>query len=182
MSYATDTTVSVDRSRAEIERTLERFGATEFVFGWDKAHNVAVLGFAIHGRRMRLRLELPDQDDPQFAYKKINRSNYRERRAPEQQKAAHEQACRERWRALALLIKAKLAAIEAGITTMEDVFLSDMLLPDQRTAGEWLKPQMDHVYETGQMPPLLPMLTPQLEAPDRSRAATAESERGEDAP
>ena len=33
--YAADTQVSVDASRAEIERTLTRYGATAFMYGWD---------------------------------------------------------------------------------------------------------------------------------------------------
>lgn len=33
-TYASQTTVSPDRSRAEIERTLSRYGATGFMYGW----------------------------------------------------------------------------------------------------------------------------------------------------
>ena len=42
------------------------------------------------------------------------------------EKTAHgrwEQACRQRWRALALVIKAKLEAIDAEISTFEEEFL-----------------------------------------------------------
>jgi hypothetical protein len=32
--YAAETTVASDRSRAEIERILERYGASSFMYGW----------------------------------------------------------------------------------------------------------------------------------------------------
>jgi len=34
MKYARDTSVSVERSKAEIERLLQRYGAKEFAHGW----------------------------------------------------------------------------------------------------------------------------------------------------
>lgn len=154
--YAEQTAVSIDRSRAEIEHLLERFGATGFLSGWDKGRNVAMIAFELRGRRMQFRLALPDPDDPAFVYKKINQSNYREQRPEAQRKAAYDQACRERWRALVLLIKAKLAAVEAGIVSLEDEFLPNVMLPDNRTVADWLQPQVERTYATGQMPPLLP--------------------------
>jgi hypothetical protein len=65
---------------------------------------------------------------------------------------------RQRWRALALVIKAKLEAVEAGITIFEEEFLAHIVLPDGRTAGEYMVPQIEESYRTKQMPPLLPML------------------------
>lgn len=154
-TYAAKTSVSVDRSRAEIEHLLERFGAGSFVSGWDKATNQHVIMFELRGRRMRLRLALPDPSAPEIVYKRLNQSAYRERRTPAQARAAWDQACAERWRALVLLIKAKLAAVEAGIAELDDEFLASMLLPDQRTIREWLAPQLDRLAD--HMPPLLPM-------------------------
>lgn len=63
---------------------------------------------------------------------------------------------RQRWRALALVIKAKLEAIESGITTVDAEFLAHLVLPDGRTYGEFALPQIDEVYRSGAMPPLLP--------------------------
>lgn len=72
--------------------------------------------------------------------------------------AAWEQACRAKWRALYLIIKAKLEAVESGISTIEREFFYDIVLPDGNTVGEFLSPQLDMVYESGNMPPMLPML------------------------
>jgi hypothetical protein len=63
---------------------------------------------------------------------------------------------RQRWRALALVIKAKLEAVEAGISSVEDEFLSFIMLPNGSTVGEWVQPQIERVYESGSMPALLP--------------------------
>ena len=106
---------------------------------------------------MRLRLTLPDPDDAEFRYQKVNQSpRARRERTPRQRQEAWEQACRQKWRALLLVIKAKLEAIDAGITTLDDEFLAGVMLPSGETVGEWAGPQIQRVYETGQMPPLLP--------------------------
>ena len=68
----------------------------------------------------------------------------------------HDQACRQRWRVLLLVIKAKLEAVTVGIPTIETAFLANIVLPDNTTAGEWMLPQIDRAYRTGEMPPLLP--------------------------
>ena len=44
----------------------------------------------------------------------------------------------------------------AGISTIESEFLANIVLPDNTTAGEWMIPQIDQAYRTGQMPSLLP--------------------------
>ena len=58
-------------------------------------------------------------------------------------------------RALALTIKAKLEAVECGITIFDEEFLAHIVLPNGRTMGELYVPQIEHVYETKEMPPLL---------------------------
>lgn len=154
MTYAKNTTVPVDKTRSEIEKTLVRYGASGFMYGWDGGR--AVVAFQMNGRRVRMTLQLPDTNDREFMYAKVNQTSYGRRRTPKQQEAAWEQACRQKWRALLLVIKAKLEAVEAGITTLDDEFLSGVMLPDGRTVGEWARPQIELVYLTGQMPPLLP--------------------------
>ena len=58
------------------------------------------------------------------------------------------------------MIKAKLEAVTAGISTVEAEFLANVVLPDNRTAGEWMLPQIDRAYRTGEMPPMLPAADP----------------------
>lgn len=148
--YAESTSVSSDASRAEIERTLRRYGATAFMYGWTS--DFAQVMFEISGRRVKFHLPMPDRNDRQFTH-----TPARERpRDLASQERAYEQAVRQRWRALALVIKAKLEAVAAGITTVEQEFLAHILLPNGATMGEWAAPQLDAAYGAGRMPELLP--------------------------
>jgi hypothetical protein len=154
--YAAKTQVPVERSRAEIERTLARYGAEQFVYGWDRAG--AVIGFVVtteagQRRQVRFQLPLPDRNDPEFTtYKRGYSDHLREPSAAEK---LWEQACRQRWRALNLVVKAKLEAVEAGIATFEDEFLAYTMLPGGETVGQWLAPRLDEVYLGGKLPRLL---------------------------
>jgi len=144
--YASETAVSVEKSRGEIEAILRRYKAEAFYYMTDKRG--AVVGFMIAERRVQFNLPLPDPTAREFTHtpaKGIARS------AAEAEKA-WEQACRQRWRALALVIKAKLEAVSAGITTTEDEFLAHTMLPSGVTVGEWAKPQLDEAYRIGAMP------------------------------
>src|SRR6478736_4581746 len=148
-TYASNTDVSSDRSRSEIERTLQRYGATSFAYGWEGDR--AMVGLIIHDRRVQFVLPLPERTSAQFVYTPARRN----KRSPAEQAKAYEQAVRQRWRALALVIKAKLEAVEAGIVTFEDEFAMHMLLPDGRTVAEHVIPAIEAAYLTGKVPPTL---------------------------
>ncbi|MDY0188929.1 MAG: hypothetical protein RBR16_13515 [Syntrophus sp. (in: bacteria)] len=150
--YAQRTEVGADKSRAEIERTLMRYGAKAFHYGWQE--NRAMIAFELEGRYFKIDLPLPDKNDEQF---QITPSRGYQR-TPEAALAAWEQATRQRWRALALWVKAVLEATESGITTLEQALMPYIVLPDKSTVAEWMLPQIEKAYETGQMPKLLPLL------------------------
>lgn len=150
--YAENTSVPSDRSRAEIEKTLERYGASSFMYGWDADR--AVVQFRMHGRMIRFLLPMPDKNEERFAMT----PGGRRRRSSEQMLAAYEQETRSRWRALALVVKAKLEAVESGITDFESEFLAHVLLPDGSTFGAWAAPQIEQAYDKGVMPAMLPGL------------------------
>jgi hypothetical protein len=155
--YAENTNVSVEASRAEIERTLTRYGASSFMYGW--TGEAAIVQFIAEGRHVKFILKLPDRNDKRFThFKRGTRYVTQVPRTPEAALKEWEQGCRQRWRALALCIKAKLEAVESGISTFEDEFLAQIVLPDGKTAGEWLRPQVDEAYRTGSMPAMLPAL------------------------
>lgn len=152
MAYAEKTSVSVSKTKADIEELIQRYGAEQFVSGYKD--NIAVIGFAMSGRQIKFVLPLPDKQSREYWYT----PGRGQRRSEDAAHTAWEQACRSRWRALYLIVKAKLEAVDAGISTIEREFLYDIVLPDGRTAGEWMAPQIDVAYQTGQMPALLPML------------------------
>jgi hypothetical protein len=136
--YAANTTVTVEKSKAEIERTLRRYGATSFAYYSD--HQRAIIAFVKNERQIRFALPMPDPNDRQFTH------HQRGRRTASAQEALYEQATRQKWRALSLVIKAKLEAVDAGIVTFEDEFMSHMVLPNGATVGEYVGPQIEEAY------------------------------------
>lgn len=150
--YAEGTSVSVEKSRAEIEATLTRYGATAFAYAWEGSR--AIIQFQARGRRIRFDLPLPDPIDPRFReYKRGYNTHYR---SPEGAREQWEQACRQSWRALALVIKAKLEAVEAKITEFEDEFLANIVLPDGKTVAQHVRPEVAIAYQSGKMQAMLP--------------------------
>jgi hypothetical protein len=147
--YAADTDVSASRSRDEIERTLTRYGATGFLYGWSGTR--ARVAFEVRDRHVRFELPLPDRGDAAFT-RTPNRGT---RRSPAAAEAAFEQAVRQRWRALALVVKAKLEAVDAGIVTFDEEFLAHIVVGEQ-TVGEVLVPQLEGALESHRPLELLP--------------------------
>ncbi len=149
--YAESTQVSCDRSRAEIERTLVRYGATGFSYGWDTASAKAMVAFALSDRMIRFTLPMPDRQDKRFTKTETGRE-----RSESSSQTAWEQAGRQSWRALHLVVKAKLEAVEAGITTFDDEFMAHIVMPDGQTLGEHVTPKIALAYQNGRTPRLLP--------------------------
>ena len=148
--YAQDTSVSVEKSRAEIEALLNKYGATSFMSGVNQVE--AVIAFEMKDRKIMFRLPLPSKTEKRFTHTQ----GQGKPRHPEDQHKAWEQACRSRWRALALAIKAKLEAVSVGITTFEDEFLAHIVLPGGMTVGQHIRPRIAQAYESGEVPALLP--------------------------
>jgi hypothetical protein len=149
--YADRTGVPEHQSRTEIERTLTRFGATAFAYGWSADHSTAQVMFEAAGRRIRFEITTPDRSAKQFTHDGRGR-----RRTEAGIRAAYDQEIRRLWRSLLLVIKAKLEAVSTGILSFEEEFLSHIVLPDGQTVGQWVEPQLDAVYGRGDMPALLP--------------------------
>jgi hypothetical protein len=135
-TYATQTTVSVAKSKADIENTLLKYGCNGFLSGWQGT--TAMIAFQINGRQVKFLLPMPDQGDREFTHTSNGRV-----RTKASAYAAWEQACRQRWRALGLVIKAKLEAVECGIFTFEQEFLAHLVAgADGRTVGQMILPQL----------------------------------------
>ncbi|MEP9401896.1 hypothetical protein [Sphingomonas sp. VNH70] len=148
--FAATTDVSASASRVEIERTLVRYGADQFLYGWGE--EAATVGFRMRDRQIRFIIAMPRRDDRRFTH------HSRGARTPEAAQKEWDQAVRQRWRALALVVKAKLEAVESGIGTFDDEFLAYIMLPNGQSAGEWMRPQVQEAYRIGTMPEMLPML------------------------
>lgn len=147
--YAQGTSVDSSASRAEIERTLTRYGAKSFMYGWEESR--AALAFSADGRQVRFILPLPDRHDRRFTHTPAKN----QKRTPEAAEKEYEQACRQSWRALALVVKAKLEAVSAGIVSFEQEFLAHIVLPNGRTVFEETSAAVEAAYRTGAVKPLL---------------------------
>lgn len=145
--YAQNTDVSSDRSRVEIERTLQRYGADQFMYGTTK--DKAVIAFRAAGRNVRFSLPFPHPSQFEKSSKGV-------RHIQAHREKAMEQAIKQRWRALALAIKAKLEAVECGITQFEEEFYAHIVLPTGHTIYEETCEGVALAYESGKLPPLLP--------------------------
>lgn len=149
MAYADKTSVGTSQSIIEIERTLTRYGADQFMYGTQPG-KVAV-GFVMGGRQVRIVVPLPEKTDKQFWITETGK-----KRSESVALKEWEQACRQRYRALALVVKAKLEAVEAGITTFDEEFMAHLVLPGGQTVGQRLLPEINEAQRTGKLPPLLP--------------------------
>lgn len=136
MSYAENTKVPVAQSRAEIERLLERGKAKQYGTAVDYDLGIARVQFKLQDRIVRFTIELPDR-------KKIGDG------------VRFERAERQRWRALLLVIKAKLESVENHIEGFEEAFMSQIVMPDDKTVGQHIRPQIEAAYKTGKMPKAL---------------------------
>lgn len=147
MAYARNTQVSAERSRAEIERTLRRYGAS--TFGYANKEGAAMVEFTIGNRRIRFILPMPSMSDESYTHNSRGRA-----RATDAAIKLWEQATRQKWRALALVVKAKLEAVESGITTLEQEFLAHIVIPGGKTVGDVFIPRIQQAYATGKVPAL----------------------------
>jgi hypothetical protein len=144
--FANSTTVSPEKSQQDIRETLRRYGATRFgvMEEADKAHVM----FEFEKLQIQLTISLPSRKD--FETTDAGRS-----RKSSAVTEAYNQAIRQRWRALLLAIKAKLEAIECGISTIEKEFMAFVIMPDGMSLGDHLIPELHKIAESGKMPKLL---------------------------
>lgn len=129
--FAEGTTVSSEKSRVEIERMLRKAGAESFGSGYQGT--TARIQFMLRGLHCRFELQMP-------ALGTVKQAEQEERRL---------------WRALVLILKAKLEAINSGVSTFEEEFIGNIVVPNGQTVSEWLAPQIMSAMKTGKMPSLL---------------------------
>jgi hypothetical protein len=131
--YAENTRVPVSQSRADIERLLERGKAKQYGTAIDYDLGIARVQFKLQERVVRFTIGLPDR-------KKFGDG------------VRFERAERQKWRALLLVIKAKLESVENHIEGFEEAFMSQIVMPNDRTVSELILPQIAESYKTGRMP------------------------------
>jgi len=152
--YALNTSVSTDKSINEIRAVLKKYGATGFAFG--ESNQAIQVGFELRGRRVRFRVPMPTAESVKNQIDLNVRNQYtRGLSNNEVVKRTIEKATPQLYRALLLVIKAKLESVESGIESFDQAFMAHLLLPSGETISEWWAPQADQIYSGKRMPPML---------------------------
>jgi hypothetical protein len=129
--FAEGTSTPVEKTRAEIEATLSRFGADAFNNGFEPGR--AWVMFRAKGRWIKLMMTLPDP--AKFALTPST-GKYR---TPKSQQEAVAAENRRLWRCLLLLVKAKLAAVSDGIVEFDQEFMPHIVTETGQTVYEAAK-------------------------------------------
>lgn len=148
--YAQGTDVPVDKSQAEIQKLLRDRGAARFLSGWDE--DFVKIGFEIKGRMVRFNIPMPKLKDFATFTNYRNGNPYQSKRSKEAQQKAYDSEVQRRWRSLLLLLKAKFEILDFELSTFEKEFMSNIVLPDGSTVGDWIEPQIEVAYSKGRMP------------------------------
>lgn len=149
MTYANQTTVSVSKSRGEIDSLLQKWGARQVVWGDDWEAGQVLLKFvwvhdeADYGARFILQLATNDEvrsrshhaTNGQFLQNKFDKL------CADRGKSEH--------RLLLLWLKAYFNAVEAGLVTAEQLFMPFLEGVDGRTVSEMFLPKLHTMLEAG---------------------------------
>jgi hypothetical protein len=129
--FAANTSVPVERTRQEIEAVLQRYGAS--AFGFMTSGNRSIIAFEAKGRKIKISMTVASEADDKSGKQR-----------------------RQKWRALLLVIKAKLESVDSGIETLEEAFYANIVLPDGQTIYEATRQRVAIAYDSGKVQRLLP--------------------------
>lgn len=146
--YAEGTGVSQQRTVEELQRLLERFGATAFSQATDFSRGLAGIMFTVAGITYRVTMPMPGREDRQFTHT----PREGRKRSSEEARKQYEAETRRRWRSLALVLKAKLVAVQDGIVEFTAEFLPYALLGSGHTVAEEAVPRMEEAARLGRAP------------------------------
>lgn len=127
MTYASTTKVPVSQTKNDIEKLVTKYECEAFGIMTDKKG--AQVAFQMQSRNILFKITVPE----------------------------HPQEARARWRALLLVVKAKMESVDAGIEEFEEAFLANIVMPGGQTVSEMARPIIENHYNgVGENIPLLP--------------------------
>lgn len=143
--YTRGDSFSIGDSKEHAERALVTFGATDVRSS--QRGDFTAIAFRAGGRQFRIVICLPD---PHVVAGVGGGSG--KVHGPEVTVRVSELSARRFWHSFALSIDAKLAAVAAGVATLESEFLAHVVLPGNRTVIDELEPVIASAYQSGQRP------------------------------
>jgi hypothetical protein len=153
MTYAADTTVSVEKSKMQIDSLLASQGAQSRGIVVDDAAGTAMIGFVLKGLKYRLTVPLPKMQTPTDPPR--GWWNWDASRRLDWTRKNWEQQCRSQWRGMLLLLKAKFLAIEMGTASAEHEFMADLVLESGQTIEQELGARIAAALANGRAPTLM---------------------------
>ena len=149
--FAEGTTVDVSRSQEQIKKLLGEHGCKQFMLAEGQTPDGRTIGIIqcfIYERMIKYQVEYPSA-------KPFVRDGRGHRLTSDQVHRRQEDEWKRKWRALQLIIKAKLEIVLSGDSTFEREFMADICLPDGGTVGDHMTDRIADAYATGTMPNLL---------------------------
>lgn len=148
MAFAEHTSVSVEKTKAELETLIVRkYRAVGYHCGF--MGGLSTVEFVLRDRLVRFTLQMPTEQAFKQSPKGVLRTKI-------QIDTAIDQEMRRLWRCLLLAVKAKLECVASGISTFEDEFLAQIVDPStNKTVGETVKPLLAENYAGHKRPLLL---------------------------
>ena len=131
--FAEGTSVSTEKSRAEIETLLRKHGIKDICVMTLRESAMVMFNKGATGYKF----VMPPIDREDY---KLTAQGYERSESDTERFVSQEE--RRRWRALFLVLKAKLVAAADGVVTFEQEFLAFALTQDGRTVGEHVIPQL----------------------------------------
>lgn len=156
--YAKGTPLPVEKTKADIDLLLQKHGASERGILTQDREGKAIICFALSGGsgsgggplKFKLEIPLPRRDaffppsgrEPR-GWAKTWCDAERQLWVDQQ----HAQASRERWRSVLLLLKAKLEAVKLGLSSHEEEFAAQLLLPGGATVKDKIQQLLQQTAE-----------------------------------
>lgn len=138
--------MSPEKSQTEIKNTLRKYGADRF--GIMEERDRGHVMFEYNGLLVQMTVKFPDREE-------FSKTDTGKKRIESAIDSAFEQSIKQRWRALLLAIKAKLEAVESGISTIEQEFLAFVMMPDGKNISEHIIPNLNEIVKSGNMPKMI---------------------------
>lgn len=138
-AFAENTSVSVERSKAELDTLLGKAGANSRGIVSDDQQGQAIVAFTLGGGKYRLSVPLPKLADfPKSGGAPKGWLLWSSEKRDQWRYKQWEQASRQRWRALILVVKSKLEIIRLGLSSAQREFMADLILANGQTVSEMM--------------------------------------------
>jgi hypothetical protein len=153
MSYASGTSVPVERSKAELSTVLAAHGCDDVCIGDSAAQRKIMILFSYREIRCRLTIPTPALQEERFRLTATKR-----RRTPDEAAEAWRQEMRRVWRVIVLTVKARFEEIDNALFTPAQALVSWALLADGTTIHDRADAAVKRLSEHGSPPTWTAML------------------------